>query len=303
MQNIMIQKRMRHSKFKNTGILFELLTKQVTADIVAGRQESMAKDLLFKYFKENTELSKEWKLYSTLLIQKIKEENKADRMVSLILEARRRLSNKKLSQEKYELIKEIKAHYPIEDLFKAPVRNYRMLASIYKVFEDGVSKDVKFGLNEVFQAKTCIVEHVIDKPKSVIKETEDEQLIDQYRQQSTETRLLAYELLLEKLNTKYSTVLDDDQKSVLREYIYNIANTNSLGEFVRSKVSEVKQSLTEVVKKIDDDVARIKVNEVVHQLDKVSPDKIVKDNQIMVLLLSYELLKECKKQLKARVNG
>jgi len=297
-----MQKRMRHSKFKNTGILFELLTKQLTADIVAGKQESMAKDLLFKYFKENTELSREWELYSTLLTQKIKEENKADRMLSVILETRKKLSNKKLSQEKYELIKEIKTHYPIEDLFKAPVRNYRMLASIYKVFEDGVSNDVKFSLNEVYQAKTCIVEHVMDKPKSVIKETEDEQLLDQYRQQSTETRLLAYELLLEKLNTKYQTVLDDDQKSVLREYIYNVANTNSLGNFVKNKVSEVKQALTEVVKRIDDDVARIKVNEVVHQLDKVSPDKIVKDNQIMVLLLSYELLKECKKQLKAKVN-
>jgi len=297
-----MQKRMRHSKFKNTGILFELLTKQVTADILANRQESGAKDLLFKYFKENTELSREWKLYSTLLTEKIKDENKAERLLSVILEARRRLSNKRLNQEKYELIKEIKEVYPLDDLFKSPVRNYRMLASIYKVFEDGVSQDVRFNINEVFQAKTCIVEHVIDKPKSVVKETEDEQLINQYSQQSAETRLLAYELLLEKLNTKYQTLLDDDQKSVLREYIYNIANTNSLGNFVRGKISEVKQSLTEVVKKIDDDVARIKVNEVVHQLDKVSPDKIVKDNQIMVLLLSYELLKECKKQLKARVN-
>ncbi len=294
MQN---QKRMRHSKFKNTGILFELLTRQVTADILAGKNESSTKELLFKYFRENTELGKEWGLYSALLSHKLLDENKAERFVSVILDARRKLSRKRLNQEKYDLIKEIKDLYPLDDLFKAPIRNYRMLASIYKVFEDGVSDNVRFNVNEVFVAKTCIVEHIVDKPKSVIKETEDEQLIDCYRQQSSETRLLAYELLLEKLNTKYSTVLDDDQKAVLREYIYNIANTNSLGNFVRGKVAEVKTQLTEVVKKIQDNVARIKVNEVVHQLDKVNPDKIVKDNQIMVLLLSYELLKECRKQL------
>lgn len=292
-----MQKRMRHSKFKNTGILFELLTRQVTADILAGKQESSAKELLFKYFKENTELSREWNLYSALLSNKLKDEAKAERFLSVILEARKKLSHRQLSHEKYELIKEIKDRYPLDDLFKAPIRNYRMLASIYKVFEDGVSNEVRFNINEVFQAKTCIVEHVIDKPKSVLKETEDEQLIDCYRRQSSETRLLAYELLLEKLNTKYQTSLDDDQKAVLREYIYNIANTNSLGNFVKTKVSEVKINLTEVVKKIEDNVARIKVNEVVHQLDKVNPDKIVKDNQIMVLLLSYELLKECRKQL------
>jgi len=292
---------MRHSKFKNTGILFELLTRQVTADILAGKQESGAKELLFKYFKENTELSKEWKLYSAILSNKLADEPKAERFLSVILEARKRLSRKKLSQEKYELIKEAKEKYPLDDLFKAPIRNYRMLASIYKLFEDGVSEEVRFNINEMFQAKTCIVEHIVDKPKaSVLKETEDEQLIDCYRRQSAETRLLAYELLLEKLNTKYSTVLDDDQKAVLREYIYNIANTNSLGNFVKIKVSEVKTQLTEVVRKIEDNVARIKVTEVVHQLDKVSPDKIVKDNQIMVLLLSYELLKECRKQLEVK---
>jgi hypothetical protein len=295
-----MQKRMRHSKFKNTGILFELLTRQVTADILAGRPGSGAKDLLFKYFKESTELGKEWKLYSSLLTQKLTEETKAERFVSVVLDGRKRLSRRQLSREKYELIKEIKETYPVEDLFKAPIRNYRMLASIYKLFEDGVSEEVRFNVNEVFQAKSCIVEHIVDKPKSVIKETEDEQLIETYRQQSSETRLLAYELLLEKLNTKYNTLLDDDQKSVLREYIYNIANTNSLGNFIKTKVSEVKVKLTEVVKKIEDNVARIKVTEVVHQLNKVNPDKIVKDNQIMVLLLSYELLKECRKQLETK---
>jgi hypothetical protein len=291
------KKRMRHSKFKNTGILFELLTRQVTADILAGKQESSAKDLLFKYFKENTELSKEWQLYSSILNQKHSDIIGAERFLSVILESRKRLSNKQLNNEKYLLIKEIKDNYPLEELFKAPIRNYRMLASIFKVFEDGVSNEVKFNLNEVFQAKTCIVEHIADRPKSVLKESEDEQLIDCYKRQSSETRLLAYELLLEKLNSKYNTLLDDNQKSVLREYICNIANTNSLGNFVRGKVTEVKTSLNEVVTGINDNVARIKVSEVVNQLDKVNPDKIVKDNQIMVLLLSYELLKECRKQL------
>lgn len=294
-----MQKQKRHSKFKNTGILFELLTRQVTADILADRQESNAKDLLFKYFKENTELSREWQLYNTLLSNKLNDETKAERFLSVIMEARKKLSNKKLNQEKYELIKEVKDKYPLEDLFKAPIRNYRTLASIYKVFEDGVSNEVRFNVNEVYQAKTCIVEHIVDKPKAVIKETEDEQLIDCYRRQSSETRLLAYELLLEKLNTKYKTILDDDQKTVLREYIYNIANTNSLGNFVKEKISTVKTQLSEVSKRIDDNVSRIKVTEVIHQLDKVNPDKIVKDNQIMVLLLSYELLKECRKQLGA----
>lgn len=295
-----MQKRMRHSKFRNTGILFELLTRQVTADIIAGSERSTAKDILYKYFKENTELGKEWQLYSTLLSEKIKDDAQAERLMAIVLEARKKLNNKKLTQEKYELIKEIKEAYPIDEMLKAPVRNYRLLASIYKTFEDGVSKDLRFDVKEVFQAKNCIVEHIIDKPR--VTQTEDE-LINYYQTQSEEIRLLSYKLLVEKLNDKYASKLDDEQKSVLREYICNVANTNQFGDYVKGKVCEIKGALTELVDKIhDSDVIKIKIREVVNQLDKINPGKIVKDNHVMVLMLSYELLKEVKKQLETK-NG
>lgn len=286
---------MRHSKFRNTGILFELLTKQVTADIIAGKESSIAKELLHKYFRENTELGREWQLYSTLLNEKIKDEPHAERFFNVIIEARKKLDDKRLARLKYDLIKEIKEAYPIEEMLKAPVRNYRVLASIYKTFEDVVSSDCKFDVKEVYQAKNCIVEHIVDKPK--VTHSEDE-LINYYQTQTEDIRLLTYKLLCEKMNEKYSSVLDDEQKSVLREYICNVANTNNFDIFVKSKVSEIKTSLNEIVGKIkDSDVIKIKIREVVNQLDKINPSKIVKDNHVMVLMLSYELLKEVKKQV------
>jgi hypothetical protein len=289
------QKRMRHSKFRNTGILFELLTKQVTADIIAGKETSIAKDLLYKYFRENTELGREWQLYSTLLNEKIKDEPHAERFFNVIIEARNKLDDKKLTHLKYDLIKEMKNAYPIEEMLKAPVRNYRVLASIYKTFEDVVSSDCKFDVKEVYQAKNCIVEHIVDKPK--VMHSEDE-LINYYQTQTEDIRLLTYKLLCEKMNEKYSSVLDDEQKSVLREYICNVANTNNFDTFVRTKVSEIKKSLNEVISKIkDSDVIKIKIREIVNQLDKINPTKIVKDNHVMVLMLSYELLKEVRKQM------
>lgn len=293
-----MQKRMHHSKFRNTGILFELLTRQVTADIIAGLETSTAKDLLYKYFKENTELGKEWQLYSTLLNEKLKDEFHAERLLNVVLNTRKRLNNHKLIQQKYELIKEIKENYPIDEMLKAPVRNYKLLASIYKTFEDGVSEDLKFDVKEIFQSKNCIVEHISDKPKAI---QPDEELINLYKNQSEEIRLLSYKLLVEKLNDKYSSKLDDEQKSVLREYICNVANTNQFGEYVKNKVVDIKEALTELVNDVhDSDVIKIKVREVVNQLDKINPGKIVKDNHVMVLMLAYELLKEMKKQLEEK---
>lgn len=289
------KKRMRHSKFRNTGILFELLTKQVTADIIAGKETSVAKELLYKYFRENTELGREWHLYSSLLNEKIKDPPHAERFFSVILEARKKLNNKKLSLLKYDLIKEIKDSYPIEEMLKSPVRNYRVLASIYKVFEDLVSPECKFDVKEMYQSKNCIVEHITDKPKTI---RSDDELINYYKVQSEDIRLLTYKLLCEKFNDKYESVLDDEQKVVLREYICNVSNTNNFDTFVKTKVLDIKKSLVEVIDKIkDSDVMKIKIREVVNQLDKINPSKIVKDNHVMVLMLSYELLKEVRKQL------
>ncbi len=295
-----MHRKMRHSKFRNTGIIFELLTKQVTADIISGKETSPAQLLLRKYFRENSELGREWQLYNTLLTEKIKDEPHAERYVSVILDARKKLNSRKLSLLKYDLIKEVKEAYPIEEMLKAPVRNYRVLASIYKVFEDVVSPERKFDVKEVYQAKNCIVEHVVDKRP--VTHSEDE-LINYYQTQTEDIRLLTYKLLCEKFNETYASTLDEDQKVVLREYICNVANTNNFDVFVKKKVAEIKKSLTEAIDKIkDSDVMKIKIREVVNQLDKINPGKIVKDNHVMVLMLSYELLKEVKKQLKGQHN-
>jgi hypothetical protein len=290
-------KKLRHSKFRNTGILFELLTRQVTADIIAGKDDSEAKDLLFKYFRENTELGKEWRFYNFLLTEKIKDETQAERFISVITEARRKMSNAKLSREKYDLIKEIKELYPIDEFLKANIKNYRALASIYKLFEDVASKDEKFDVREIYQAKTCIVEHIVDRQKKPLSEAED--LLKFYEEQNEEIRLLSYRMLVEGMNKKYKD-LDESQKMVLREYINNISNTNKLGQFIMERVQDIKQQLAGVIEKVSDsDVVRIKINEVVHQLDKIKPTKIVKDSQVAVVLLGYELVKECRKVIGA----
>ena len=254
--------------------------------------------MLFKYFKENTELGREWRLYNFLLSEKIKDEQHAERFLSVIVEQRKKLSNAKLAKEKYELIKEIKELYPIDDFLKANIKNYRTLASIFKLFEDSSSKDLKFDIKEVYQAKTCIVENIVDRPKKA----EDEDILKFYAQQNEDVRLLSYRILVEGMNKKYKD-LDENQKNVLREYINNISNTNSLGAYIIREVDSVKSQITALSETIhDDDVIKIKINEVVRQLDKVkpTPSKVVKDNQVMVVLLSYELLKEIKKQVETK---
>lgn len=292
-----MQKKLRHSKFKNTGILFELLTKQITADILSGNEKSDAKNLLFKYFNENTELGKEWRLYNFLLNEKTKDTINAERFLSVITEQRKKLKNSKLAKEKYNLIKEVRELYPVDQFLKASIKNYKMLASIYKIFEDVSSRDLKFDVKEMFQAKSCIIESLSNSTSKSLNESDA--LIKFYQQQSEDVRLLSYKLLIEGMNKKYS-FLDENQKIVLREYINNVSNTNFLSIFISKKIDELRETLNKLLPLIiDNNVLKIKINEVTKQLDNIKPkNNIVKDNQIMSVLLSYELIKEIKKQLK-----
>ncbi len=284
----------KHSKFKNTGILFELLTRQVTADILAGKDESSAKDLLFKYFTESKELGKEWQLYNFLLNEKAKDELQAEKYINVILKQREKLDSKKLTEQKYSLIKEIKENYPIDDLLKSSIKNYKIHASIYKIFENHVSSASKFEVKELIQSRNTVTENLCGK-KNLISESEDD-LVNFYKQQNEDIRLLSYKLLVDSLNEKYKD-LDNNQKRLLKEYINNISNTNSLNEFVEKEINVIKESLSDLLEKITDNVLKIKINEVTKQLESINCKKSLKDNQITVLLLSYELIKELKNQI------
>lgn len=282
--------RSKHSKFKNTGILFELLTRQITADILSGKEKSKSKDILFKYFKENKELGKEWQLYSFLINEQFLDEMKAERAISMVLKAREKLNEKLLHQEKYNLIKEIKENYPIKDFLKSSIKNYKVYASIYKVFEDHIGRS-NFNIKEISLAKNYLIESLVEL-KSVKKDKEDS-LIEQYKSETEEVRMLTYKFLVENLNKKYSS-FNTEQKDILRQYINSISNTNCISEFIIEEKQKIKNLITELNEKIDNPVIKIKLREVTNQINGMNLSKGVKDNHIMLLLLSHELIKEIK---------
>jgi hypothetical protein len=287
-------KKLKHSKYKNAGILFELLVRQVTADILNGKDDSKANNMLRKYFSENTELGRENALYRVILEEKTKDQVSADRLLDTVLRTRKKLNERSLNLQKYELIKEIKQHYPLDDFLKGSISNYKLLASIYKVFEDTVN-EVESDPREMFKARSCIVESIVASktPTRVISEEEKKDLVKVYQQQNEDVRLLAYKLLVDSFNEKYKG-LDEKQKILIREYINNISNTNSLRQYINAEVPEVRKQISELKSVVNNEVVKIKIDETLNQLDKITKGTLVKENQIMALMLSYELIKELK---------
>jgi hypothetical protein len=250
--------------------------------------------MLRKYFSENTELGRENALYRVILEEKTKDQVSADRLLDTVLRTRKKLNERSLNLQKYELIKEIKQHYPLDDFLKGSISNYKLLASIYKVFEDTVN-EVESDPREMFKARSCIVESIVASktPTRVISEEEKKDLVKVYQQQNEDVRLLAYKLLVDSFNEKYKG-LDEKQKILIREYINNISNTNSLRQYINTEVPEVRKQISELKSVVNNEVVKIKIDETLNQLDKITKGTLVKENQIMALMLSYELIKELK---------
>ena len=283
-----MHKKAKHSKFKNAGILFELLTRQITADILAGRDESFTKNLMFKYFHESKELGKEAQLYNFVLQQTSKDTNAAERILNVVLQTRSKLDERELNKQKYNVIKEIKEKYNIDEFLKNKIPNYKLYASIYKLFENQAEQEVKFDVSELLESREYIVENLTKEKKN------DEESLDVYGSQSAEVRLLAYKFLIENFNTKYSNLLPA-QKKLLKEYITNISNSSKFTKFVNEEYKRVSVILKENLQTINSDIVKIKITEVVNQFSNKNVVGIVKENQLTSLLNAYELVEEIEK--------
>jgi hypothetical protein len=276
----------KHNKYRNTGILFELLVRKITSDTISNH-DSKAINIIKKYFV-NSELAKENKIYQTISKTHNINEGKAEAIISTLLELNKTLDKNKLSKEKYNLIKEIKNNFDLDDFFKAKISNYKLLSSTYTLLEAN-SSPIK-NLEIIINSKLNIIES-ITLPVGTL---ETSPMIDEFQILDKGTRALVYKLMLEKFNTKFDN-LSNEQKKVLKEYIVNITDTTKLKSFVDTSFTSLKESLLKVLPKIEDATAKIKVNEAINLITPVLESKKLKDEHIVSLLQYQELHDELNK--------
>ena len=274
-------KRIKHSKVKNTGLIFELLVRQVASDTMNNR-DSKALNVIKRHFNPKSELSKELKLYRTVSTEKFKTENKAEKFVDAVVKARKDINESQLRRDKYNLIKDLKSNFNVSDFFKSRVNNYKLQASTYKLFEFAEADDPK----EYVDSKFTLVEHVQTNP--IVKKMGT--LIEE---QNKDVRILASKIVVDKFNSKYSG-LNAEQKRTLREYINNVTNSVKLKKYILSETKKLQNSISSLKSNVPSKVIRIKLNEVANLLNKFKKKHIVEDKDVLTMLRYYELVNELK---------
>jgi hypothetical protein len=279
----------KHSKYKNTGILFELLVRQITADTLSG-DESPATSILKKYFSK-TELGREYKIYESFFKNKNTSETKADIVISTLIESSKYLNRSTLRRQKYNLIKEIKEHYNIEEFFKTKLPNYKAQAALFTLLEVYNSENLS-NPDQIIENKTALLEYLTSKSQN--KEEVKENILEEFKSQDKDVRILTYRVLLEKFNDQYGN-LNNNQKNVLKEFINGVDSTPKLKEFYNTKINEIKTHLSNLNKHVTDKATQIKINEIINILPNLSKNDKVNDDHLINLLQYYQLVEELEK--------
>ena len=273
----------KHSKYKNTGILFELLTRQLTAETISGGSNKSL-NFLKKHFNSKTEILKEYKIYHTLATQKYKKESQATMLIEELIKAHKNLNKSQLRREKYNLIKEIKDNYDVSDFFKSKINNYKIMASIYNLLENKEAPP-----SSIIDSKTTLLENIT----GIKKTTKKDPVIENYNKQDRNTKLITYKVLLEKFNDKYNN-LADNQKMLLKEYVNNVTNSPSLKLYINEEIKTVKNKLSTYINKVKDKAVVIKLKETKDLINPIPKKLNIQDENVSNLLNYYELVNELK---------
>ena len=278
-------KNLKHSKYKNTAILFEMLVRKLTSETLTS-DKTVTVEIIKKYFGKNTALSKELQLYNALIKERLNSEASALDFVRSCKETHNKLNKSLLKRQRYNLVKEISENFDFQKISKIRINNYKELASVYKLFEYNEVDNPK----SLLECKTSIVNHLLGQTKTT---NTTDALIETYRSHDKNVRLLAYKMLVDKFNKKYSG-LNESQKQVLNKFITHVNDSESLKQYFEKIIPGIKKQLKEQVSLITDKATKIKVDKLSEMLCNVETIKVIKESHVLTILRYYDLIKELK---------
>jgi hypothetical protein len=227
-----------HQKKRNCGLLYEFLIKEISQSLIDGNQKrsSLALKILKRHFKAGTELHREFRLVHSLMKTTVSNATVAASILNEAKNAARSHNVKNLDREKSLLIRQINHQLNDDSFFDRHVSEYRMYATIQTLLNEwrrGNSADI----GTIAKFEDQLTQWLL-----INKDSDVTQLLNT---ESDGTNRLLMTIMMKKLNEKYSGVLNDEQKKLLRSYAF--ASIHDDKSIVQKDLESTRNKLIEAI--------------------------------------------------------
>jgi len=232
-----------HNKKRNTALLYEFLVRSISSALVEGdkKKSSTALRILRRHFKPGTQLYKEFRLFNSLIKTTVSSEPVATSILSEAKSAARAADMTSLDKEKSLLIRNINHLLNDENFYDQPVSEYRLYATIQTLLNEWRRPAGTADIVSVANYEGQLREWLLAEKKK-----EDRTLIDE----SPGTTRLLMKVMMKKLNEKYSNILNDDQREIIKAYAFSAAHDDQTT--IKKKLASIKEGLLESIESYSD---------------------------------------------------
>ena len=219
-----------HNKKRNVGIIYEQLLAMAARGLVESdtNKSKKAQRIIKRFFREGTELQKEYRLFKALVEPFINDGSLATKILGEAKQAARNHSAEKLEREKSKLIREINYSFG-KDFYAQKVDRYTDFATVQTLLNDWRAySEADISKVNLYENK---VHQMLTKEKSTKKLSEEH---------NKEVDNLVVKVMTEKYNNKYAGALTDTQQLLVKQYVFaengDTAAFKGLLEAIQKKV-------------------------------------------------------------------
>jgi hypothetical protein len=278
-----------HNKKRNVGIIYELLLRYISNNLINDDKKSAqsALRILEKRFHKSTEIYREFRLFNALAKSTVSDSAVAAAILTEAKGAARRADKGALNKEKSLLIRDINHILNDSSFYYRRVPEYKTYATIQSLLNDWRKLD-EADLLKMVELEGKMVEWLLS-------EKTDESL-DENIDPNVDT--LVVRIMTEKINSKYKNKLNEDQRNIIKSYVFSLSSDN--GKSISQKLDNMREDtvnqLYKFKKMTDNKYILEKIDRVENSILEVSIDN-VDDAVISKFLVISQLQNEIKEAI------
>ncbi|OUU74609.1 MAG: hypothetical protein CBC29_05645 [Methylococcaceae bacterium TMED69] len=270
-----------HNKKRNVGIIYEQLLRVISKSLVEADEKTarIAKKIIKKYFKPGTELYKEYRLFNALVSTKITDGSLATKIIAEAKNGARTHNVRKLEREKSKLIKEINYELKNQNIYGQHIKEYRDFATVQTLLNDWRQRG---DFKRIVEYESKVHDMLLREDVHVNLESEKDAEVDQ----------LVLKIMTEKFNKKYGLTFNEQQQSLIKEYVFSSKSNPERFETTLESIKEKTiDSLTRFEALCENEYVKNKISPVLDEVKSLSTSNI-NDETISKFLTVYQLQKE-----------